>query len=251
MEEVLNMKRAAAGKRFALAAERAADLSAKHPQLGDSTELEPQDPHGMPHGGNKENTAGLKRVIGRGRGKRAAAAAAAAPAEDPAALGAMLADHLRKTRGGAFMRGFQSGMACARSRSSSPEGPPAPAPRVRGGARPAASGKRISDPAGIEVSHAVPEAGPPNSVPAQAYGSPPQAPAAFKRNTVGMGKPSKAAAAARLKEPMNGGAMLPVGSGSPAADKRRARGAMVSKLMKQHGMTLGEASRHIKEHGGV
>lgn len=30
---------------------------------------------------------------------------------------------------------------------------------------------------------------------------------------------------------------------------RSARGALVSKLMKQHGMTLGEASRHIKENG--
>ena len=34
-----------------------------------------------------------------------------------------------------------------------------------------------------------------------------------------------------------------------AGDKRRTRGAMISKLMKEHGMTLGEASKHIKEHG--
>lgn len=33
------------------------------------------------------------------------------------------------------------------------------------------------------------------------------------------------------------------------SDKRRARGAMVSKLMKEQGMTLAEASRHIKQHG--
>ena len=33
------------------------------------------------------------------------------------------------------------------------------------------------------------------------------------------------------------------------SDKRRARGAMVSKLMKEKGMTLAEASRHIKQHG--
>lgn len=32
-------------------------------------------------------------------------------------------------------------------------------------------------------------------------------------------------------------------------DKRRSRGAMISKLMKERGMTLGEASKHIKEHG--
>jgi len=33
------------------------------------------------------------------------------------------------------------------------------------------------------------------------------------------------------------------------SDKRRARGAMVSKLMREKGMTLAEASRHIKQHG--
>jgi hypothetical protein len=32
-------------------------------------------------------------------------------------------------------------------------------------------------------------------------------------------------------------------------DKRRTRGELISKLMKEHGMTLGEASKHIKEHG--
>jgi len=32
-----------------------------------------------------------------------------------------------------------------------------------------------------------------------------------------------------------------------ANDKRKLRGQMISKLMKKHGMTLGEASRHIKE----
>lgn len=38
---------------------------------------------------------------------------------------------------------------------------------------------------------------------------------------------------------------------SKATGARSARGAMVSKLMKEQGMTLGEASRYIKEHGGV
>lgn len=36
-----------------------------------------------------------------------------------------------------------------------------------------------------------------------------------------------------------------------ASDKRRVRGQMVSKLMREEGMTLAEASRHIKEHGLV
>jgi len=35
----------------------------------------------------------------------------------------------------------------------------------------------------------------------------------------------------------------------PASEKMKARGAMVSKLMKEKGMTLGQASKYIKEHG--
>ena len=35
--------------------------------------------------------------------------------------------------------------------------------------------------------------------------------------------------------------------GSAAGDKRKVRGQMVSKLMKEKGMTLGQASKHIKE----
>lgn len=35
----------------------------------------------------------------------------------------------------------------------------------------------------------------------------------------------------------------------PASEKAKARGALVSKLMKEKGMSLGEASRHIKEKG--
>lgn len=37
--------------------------------------------------------------------------------------------------------------------------------------------------------------------------------------------------------------------GGAKSDKRKARGAMVSKLMKEKGMSLGEASKYIKEHG--
>ena len=54
--------------------------------------------------------------------------------------------------------------------------------------------------------------------------------------------------------PHGEGEEMVVGSGKKAKkavganDKRRVRGQLVSKLMKQHGMTLAEASRHIKEH---
>jgi hypothetical protein len=51
----------------------------------------------------------------------------------------------------------------------------------------------------------------------------------------------------RLQKKMKGGAKRrPAGTN----DKRRRRGAMISKLMKENpGMTLPEASRYIKDHG--
>jgi hypothetical protein len=35
------------------------------------------------------------------------------------------------------------------------------------------------------------------------------------------------------------------------AKKSSQRGQMISRLMKEHGMTLGQASKHLKEHGGA
>ena len=46
---------------------------------------------------------------------------------------------------------------------------------------------------------------------------------------------------------VTGGRKTRAASGTSSA--RRARGAMVSKLMREQGMTLGQASKHIKEHG--
>lgn len=249
MEEILNEKRATASRKYALAAERAAEKAAKHPQLGDSNEIIPTDPTGMPHGGSKDNISGLQRVIGRGRRRVAAAPAAPPPSpdQDPHGMGKALARHLRKLHGGAFMKGFATGMSSTRSRSSSPEEAP-----CRGKGRPMESGKRIPDPAGLEVTHAKPGRRPPNAVPAQAYGSPPQAPASFAKNSVGMGMPDPSVKAARRRraEPMNSAptTTAPV-EGSGRSDKRRSRGAMISKLMKEHGMSLGEASRYLKTHG--
>jgi hypothetical protein len=52
-----------------------------------------------------------------------------------------------------------------------------------------------------------------------------------------------------------GGAGAVIGGGkkkraaSAVSSRRRARGQAISRLMKQHGMTLGQASKYIKEHG--
>jgi len=52
-----------------------------------------------------------------------------------------------------------------------------------------------------------------------------------------------------MKEKKKGGLGTGAYEGHGAGDKRKARGAAVSKLMKEKGMSLAEASKHIKEHG--
>jgi hypothetical protein len=80
---------------------------------------------------------------------------------------------------------------------------------------------------------------PPNSLAPRTYGNTPSAPASFARNTVGMGR-----AGAGMAGASNGMMKMKKEKRPPTA-----RGAMVSKLMKEQGMSLGEASRYIKQHG--
>jgi hypothetical protein len=106
-------------------------------------------------------------------------------------------------------------------------------PKMAGG-----FGGTTSAPMGREVVSATADSQlTPNAVAPVAYGNAPQAPASFRRNTVGMGKPD-------TKCGMTGGAKV------KAPRKPSARGAMISKLMKGSGMTLGQASKYIKENGG-
>lgn len=84
---------------------------------------------------------------------------------------------------------------------------------------------------------------PPHSVAPLTYGNTPSAPASFARNTVGMGRAGAGMAGAGMAGASNG--MMKM----KKARAPTARGAMVSKLMKENGMSLGEASRYIKQHG--
>jgi len=265
MEEIQNEMRANSGKKFALARARAGEKAAKHPQLMDNNQLEPTDEKGMPSGG--ANDAGLRRLIGRKKGGAKKApelmvkemdSEASSGEEEGGARhqGRMLAEHLAKLHGGGYAKRFLRGMT------------------RHGGA------KAIDQPMGREVVHAVADMAqvPPGGRPALAYGSAPQAPASFARNTVGMGMPEPSVKAAKMRAKgagvlriehggMKGGSngrMIGAGvettsTNLPSAQigngmsggKRAARGAAISKLMKEHGMTLGEASRHLKEHGSA
>jgi len=77
-------------------------------------------------------------------------------------------------------------------------------------------------------------------------------PASFERNTVGMGQPANMMVSPN-RHHLGGMGGLVGGKKKRAkaspSDARRKRGQEVSRLMKQEGMTLGQASKHIKEHG--
>jgi hypothetical protein len=116
---------------------------------------------------------------------------------------------------------------------------------------------------------------PPGGIAPRAYGSAPQAPASFARNSVDVGstgllplpnaqvggRKKKMMAAAAPSVHLDGGVVLGRpgsairGMAEPAAPmsggKRAARGAAISKLMKETGMSLPEASRYLKEHGSA
>lgn len=266
MEQRQNENRIAASKRQLLAEARALELEAKHPQIsiGDPAP-KPTEPQPMTGGGD----AGLARVVGRGRRKKAAKApsprsSSPSSESDEEELsggarmhGKMLAEHLQQMHGAGFLddfaKGFMSVIKPVASIASFIPGPIGAVGKVVSGALGGAKPRKMRGGAGYAVEHSMmspamsgePGSGlggqdvPPGGLAPVAYGNPPQAPASFKRNTVGMGRAGGGRA----------GGAAPAGGAKPK--RASARGQMVSKLMREKGMTLGEASRYIKEHGGA
>jgi hypothetical protein len=86
-------------------------------------------------------------------------------------------------------------------------------------------------------------------------------PPSFARNTVGMGMYGEGIRRHRVVEStggeyadvattgVRGGRVKKPRAKAGDNDARKLRGAAVSRLMKEHGMSLGEASKHIKENG--
>jgi hypothetical protein len=254
MEEIQNEMRSNSHKKFALAAARAGEKAMKHPQLMDSNRLVPSDPKGLPRGGGE---AGLARLIGsaKPRGRKAKGASNGMMEHEDISSdeemeggakhqGRMFAEHLLKMHGGAYMHKFVKGMGRS-------EMPVIPMGRqvVHASQSPAGVGIPGQAMGGQDV--------PPGGLPAVAYGNPPQAPASFERNTVGMGMCGKGKLSITHGE---GKLSITHGAGrrrkaveevaAPVSGGRRAeRGAQIKKLMAENGMTLGQASRHLKEMG--
>jgi hypothetical protein len=170
--------------------------------------------------------------------------------------GRRLAQELHKIRGGAYMANFMSGMGKLEITHGDEMESESEEEMV-------GNGKLTVMHGGVGV---LPDIQP-------GYGNPAQAPQSFIRNQVGLGKSQKKhlglarkvaddkmeakemkkeaelEGMGRRKTMENVRAVAQAVDGAGKVDKRKARGAAIGKLMREKGMSLAEASRHIKEHG--
>jgi len=249
MEQIQNEMRENQGSKLSMAKMRALERQSKMPQNEMNTELEPTT---RSRGGGQ---AGLARVIGAGKKKREESPCSVDSGEGGAShMGQMMREHLTKLHGCGYANKFFTG-------GGAPRGLP---------------------PSGRQVSHALMSQAtqpgqalggqnvPPQGIAPMAYGSAPQAPSTFQRNSVSLGSqgmlplPSAQTGNGKMslkltevkspKLPMvKGGAVLlnkqgVKGGAEPKINNRSARGLAVSKCMKGMGLTLGQASKYVKEH---
>jgi hypothetical protein len=271
MEEIQNEMRVNQSAKNAMRDVRAMERMAQRKNYTKhNPALKPQDPTGMPPSGSNlkklnglgkggANEAGLQRVIGAGRKKKCGGYVPGSNAINNAAgggkgeesdssdeemeggrkyMGKMLAKHLMEMHGGRYMQKFLKGMGGIQI------GHAQQSPALMGQAGSALGGQDV----------------PPGGVAAVAYGNPPQAPASFKRNTVGegMGKGGAHAMAQHCPQPSGAGKLTIMhGEGAAAEGGRRKnpgrvnpRGQLIAKMMREHGISLGEASRMLKQQQG-
>jgi hypothetical protein len=226
----------------------------------------------------------MRRVVGAGKARRAPAKkdieiselveeASSSDGEDADAKeeGRKFARHLMEAQGADFLKKFHEGLMEFCEENMELE-------RGRGVLRieHGVEGGRIVPPGKCMTGGRVI---PPGGISAKAYGNPPQAPASFERNGVmldvaaeqsapvrrGRGKRDDGAVSQTVSpRGLSGKAMPGTGPGAvplPLAEpptipimrggKRSDRANMVSFLMKQKGMSLGEASKHIKAKGAT
>lgn len=268
MEEIQNEMRVNQSAKNAMRDVRAMERMAQRKNYTKfDPSLKPQDPTGMPPSGSNlkklnglgkggANEAGLQRVIGAGRKKKGGyvpgsnainnAAGGGKGAESDSSdeemeggrknMGKMLAKHLMEMHGGRYFQKFMKGMGGISV--------------VHAQQSPALMGEAGSALGGQDV--------PPGGVAAVAYGNPPQAPASFKRNTVGegAGKGGAHAMAPHCPQPTGAGKLtITHGEGATGGRRKTAgrinpRGQLIAKLMREHNISLGEASRMLKQQQG-
>jgi hypothetical protein len=250
------------GKLRQMAVRRARENLEKKPQIEMPVELmnteereKMADAINKVSGGEK----GLRRVIGRrkGKGKMDEEMSSDEEAEvevfagGAKMLGRRFAEHLsglhNKDYMNDFMEGYKAGIG--ETNGVMMKGGIMTQGDAPGGRRFKPSGLQVNTSELTPVAKSLPGSGttganiPPGGVGPKAYGGVPYAPASFKRNSVNVGQDLPGYSAIR-------------GSGKKASEKKpvvkggakHTRGQMISMLMKQKGMNLGEASKYLKEH---
>jgi hypothetical protein len=230
MEEVQDSMRKNQKSKMLLRDARAMELMGKKPQLAIyDNELEP-----TLSGAGAGGEAGLNRVVGAGkrRARKAKGGEMPEPASPPSETegvadkeGREFAKHIRKLKGKKFLDAFHRGLMAAADGDSDVE--------MEGGALV------------------------PGGVAARTTGNPPQAPASFTRNSVSLDREAPTLAGAgnltihHEAPTLAGAGNLTIHHEGAAKPKTKrapsARGAAISKMMKEHGVSLGEASKMLKK----
>jgi hypothetical protein len=262
MEQVQNDMRRVGKAKEILAEDRAMELQSKRPQLkAESYMARPEPTEPQPRGGGD---AGLARLVGRG--KKHSKKQMEHESDDEMEgggkhQGKMLGEHLKQLHGAGFLSTFAKGLLSAMGEGRAGAGM-AGAGMAGAGVLEIRHGGRGYAGAGSDVSHAqhvpvqdLPVSGhsvPPGGLAPMTMGNAPQAPESFRRNQVGMGRAGAGRAGAGRAGAGRAGAGRAGAGMAGAGDKPKRsseRGQMISKLMKEHGMSLGEASKYLKEHG--
>jgi hypothetical protein len=235
-KQALKLRNLRAGQ-SELAQRRALEYAAQKPQLlVFDNEPKPIEGAGAHEGGEK----GLSRLVGRRK-------RSSSPKSPKKMMGAGFFDDIGMVgdlMSQSFKRMF-GGAGCDSDDESKMYGSGRKMPKVKGAgggvqqlahARMSSGGLPGAARSGSDV--------PPGGVAPVAYGNPPQAPKSFARNDVMLDRASRGA-------PLSGSGAAGAGAGlaGGAASKRSERGRKIAMIMREKGMTLGQASAYLKKHG--
>lgn len=234
MQQISEIRQANFHKLNQMSDARALERLAKHPQTASPS---PGPAVAIAKRVSGGGDAGLARLVGNGKKKMPKEEEM--DSDDEMEMleggarhqGKALLRHLSALHGAGYAKEFMEGMM---DRDEVEEKPKR---KVRGGAGMFAVSEAPKSVPGLPASGATVA---PGAMAPTAAGAVPFAPASFKRNTVGMGK-SKVGSTAVVHS-------MPAEVAAIKGGKRTERGQKIAKLMKEHKMSLAEASRYLKEH---
>ena len=235
-KQALKLRNMRAGQ-SELAQRRALEYAAQKPQLLIyDNEPKPIEGMGAHEGGEK----GIARLIGR---RKAPKMKGAGLMDDLGMVGDLMSQSFKRMFGGAKE---DDEMSCECEMKTEHKGRKMPKVKGSGGGvqqivHASMSSGKVGLPGAARTGAQVP----PGGVAPVAYGNPPQAPKGYIRNSVMLDRAARGEVVG--SGAVGGGA---VGGAAPStASKRAERGRKIAMIMREKGMTLGQASAWLKAHG--